>query len=181
MKKEGSDLQVKIDNLRVDLAASNKKFEDLKDASEKDKKLLEAEIARLKKEGLNRGESSMEELEVLRKELQRVSDENEELRKEIASKDREYDKLQNISNTTLEEKKELEDKLNYMRDVCNQLTKDNTGKKLFIHCKENSQNIKKTLARAEAIDKHLQEISSLNAKIAEIKLELKRFDGIVRI
>ena len=125
LKKESFGLQEKLANLQNELGAKIKTLEDAKNAAEKDKKQFELEIARLKKD--NRTSILMQELEAVRSEIQRISDENEHLSNELANMKRECDKLNNLNQTALEEKKELEDKIAYFRTLVNQLTKDNAG------------------------------------------------------
>ena len=132
LKRDGSELQSVIDKLRVDLNASEKSLEDFKLAAEKDRKKLEEQIANLKEEMASGGDMLMEELNLKKKEIQRLSDENESLRRDLTHKAREYDKLYLHSNATLEEKKEAESRVDHLKGLCAKYTEEIDCK--FAYC-----------------------------------------------
>ena len=131
LKKDGSDLQGVIEGLQTDLNASAKALEEFKLVAAKDKKQLEDQIARLKEEMASGGDKLMEELNFKKeelkfkdKEIQRLNEENDGLRRELTHKEREYDKLYQLNKATLDEKKEIESRVDHLRGLCTKYTEE---------------------------------------------------------
>ena len=178
LKTEGSDLQSTIDNLRVDLSTNTKEFEAYRTLSEKEKKALEAQIAQLKEEMASGGDMLMEELALKKKDIQRLTEENENLRKDLTHKEREYDKLYLHSKATFDEKKEAESRVEHLKGLCGKYTEE-IDCKLSCSVQSMTFNAHKTLAKTKLLEKNFQEILSLKSKINSLLEELRRFDGIV--